>query len=201
MPSRKSSKKPGLLCVISSPSGGGKSSIIREILKRHPEYKYSISATTRPRRHYERDGVDYYFLSDDEFDRRLQQGDFIEWAWVHGHRYGTLKKPIEKMLANGDVVLLDIDVIGGRNVRKLFPENSLLIFLKPPSVEELIRRLKGRKSETEEQIKKRLERLPMEMAAADEYDVQIVNDDFEETVRQVDRIISEYRKKMEERTK
>jgi len=194
---QKNSRRRGLLCVISSPSGGGKSSIIHEILKRHPEYRYSISATTRPPRQYEKNGVHYYFLSDDEFERRLARGEFIEWAWVHGHRYGTLKEPIENMLENGDVVLLDIDVIGGGNVRKLFPDRSLLIFLKPPSVKELIRRLKGRRSETEAQIRKRLDRLPMELAAAKDYDVVIVNDDFLKTVEQVEEEIEKALKKQE----
>ena len=162
----------GLLCVISSPSGGGKSSVIRTIRNHYPEYKYSISATTRKKRPRETHGVDYYFVSNEEFDRYIEQDGFIEWAEVHTDRYGTLKKPIKKMLENGDVVLLDIDVIGGMNVSRLYSECSLLIFLKPPSLEELKRRLLGRKSENENQIKKRLERLPREMSYANKYDYQ-----------------------------
>jgi guanylate kinase len=182
-------QRQGLLCVISSPSGGGKTSIIRELIRRHPEYRYSISATTRPKRQYETDGKDYFFLSDEEFDRWLREGEFIEWAEVHGYRYGTPKRPIEAMLKEGAVVLLDIDVIGGMNVRRLFPEQSLLIFLKPPSLEVLKERLRGRKSESPEQIQRRLERLPMEMQYANAYDVQIVNDEFDRTVDEVDRVI------------
>ena len=192
-----SQNKKGLLCVISSPSGGGKSSVIRTILNHYPEYRYSISATTRKKRAREAHGVDYYFISNEEFDNYIEQDEFIEWAEVHTDRYGTLKKPIKKMLENGDVVLLDVDVIGGMNVSRLFPECSLLIFLKPPSLEELERRLFGRKSENMDQIQKRLERLPKEMSYADKYNYQIVNRDFKETVNQVENLIEKTLKDLE----
>jgi guanylate kinase len=158
-------------------------------LNHNPDYSYSISATTRKKRSKEREGVDYFFLSDEQFDRYIERGEFIEWSAVHTYRYGTLKKPVQTMLDHGKVVLLDIDVIGGMNVKKIFPDNSLLIFLKPPSIDELIRRLHGRKSETKDQIQKRLERLPIEMSYANRYDIQIVNHIFKDTVKQVEQII------------
>lgn len=186
-----------MLCVISSPSGGGKTSVIKTVLKLNPEYKYSISATTRIKRKNEIHGVDYYFLTEEKFDLYIEQEEFIEWAEVHSKRYGTLKKPIETMLAAGNVVLLDLDVIGGMNVKKYFRDRSLLIFLTPYSIEELRRRLLGRKTEKIEQIKKRLERLPMEMSYVDKYDVRIVNNKFNTTVNQVDKVIKKQKTELE----
>ncbi len=187
----------GLLCVLSSPSGGGKTSVIREIKKRKPEYTYSISATTRPRRDHEIDGKDYFFLSENKFREKINKGDFIEWAEVHGHLYGTPRESIESKLEEGKVVLLDIDVEGGMSIKKLYPDQSLLIFLKPPSIETLIDRLKYRSTETNEQIQKRLERIPKEMSYADLYDVVIINDVFNRTVNEVIETIETYRKQLE----
>lgn len=171
--------------------------MIRAVLQRHPEYRYSISATTREKRNKETHGVDYYFLTEQEFDRYIEKGEFIEWANVHSYRYGTLKKPIEELLSAGEVVLLDIDVVGGMNVRKTFPNRSLLIFLAPPSPEELQRRLRGRKSESSEQIQKRLERIPFEMKVAEKYDVKIVNRYFKKTVERVEEEIQKTLVKLE----
>jgi guanylate kinase len=187
----------GLLCVISSPSGGGKTSVIKRLLADGADYGYSVSATTRPRRSSEVDGEHYHFLSDDAFDARIAAGDFIEWAVVHGFRYGTLKGPIENMLDKGRIVLLDIDVIGGINVRKAFPDRSLLIFLTPVSLAVLKKRLRNRNSESPEEIAKRLKRLPMEMRYKDEYDIKIVNDVFDVTVKNVEEAILKYQAKME----
>ncbi|HDL78367.1 MAG TPA: guanylate kinase [Bacteroidetes bacterium] len=187
----------GLLCVLSSPSGGGKTSVIQEILKRKPEYAVSVSATTRPRRGHEINGKDYFFLSEDAFKKAIQKGEFVEWADVHGYLYGTPHASIDSKLKEGKVVLLDIDVEGGMAIKKLFPDQSLLIFLKPPSVEALVRRLKGRSTETEAQIKKRLKRIPMEMAFMEKYDVVIVNDDFNRTVQEVINTIEAHRNRLE----
>ena len=159
--------------------------MIREVLKRRPDFEYSISATTRPKRGHEVDGKDYYFLTREEFKKRIEAGDFVEWAEVHGHLYGTPKSALQAQLAAGKVVLLDIDVDGGLQIRKLFPDRSLLIFLLPPSMEVLTERLKGRSTESDEQIKRRLERIPKEISRAAKYDVIVVNDDFNETVEKV----------------
>ncbi len=135
------------------------------------------------------DGKDYYFLTREAFLKKIKAGDFVEWAEVHGQLYGTPKSSVESQLAAGKVVLLDIDVDGGLQIRRLFPEQSLLIFLLPPSLEVLIKRLQGRSTETEEQIKKRLERVPKEITHALNYDVLVVNDDFNKTVEKVMRLI------------
>ncbi len=187
----------GLLCVVSSPSGGGKTSIIEEVRKRHPEFDYSVSATTRPKRPGEVHGVDYLFVSDKQFDAYLQVGSFVEWAGVHDCRYGTLKEPILRMLEAGKVVMLDLDVHGGMNVKREFPEKSLLIFLCPPSENELVNRLQKRNSESEQEIERRLERMQMELSYVDRYDVQIVNRDFGQSVRQVERAIQECQARLE----
>lgn len=187
----------GLLCVLSSPSGGGKTSVIQEVLRRKPEYDYSISATTRPKRGHEIDGKDYFFLSEKEFKEKIKKGDFIEWAEVHGYLYGTPRESLETKLADGKIILLDIDVEGGMSIKKLYPDQSLLIFLKPPSVETLIDRLKHRSTETEAQIQKRLERIPKEMAYADFYDAVIINNDFDRTVTEVIETIEMNRNQLE----
>lgn len=186
----------GLLVVVSAPSGGGKTTILRAVEKNNPEFDYSISATTRPKRSKETHGKDYYFISNKEFDDYVKEGKFIEWAEVHGNRYGTFRESIEIQLSDGKVVLLDIDVIGGMNVKKQFPHNSLLVFLFPPSEKELINRLEKRRSESKEEIEKRISRLPMEMSYVDEYDVKIVNYEFNETVRQVEQEILKYQSKI-----
>lgn len=192
--------KGGLLCVVSSPSGGGKTSVIYALLKKNPHFGYSVSATTRTCREGEEDGTDYYFLSDKEFDKNIRQEGFIEWAEVHGFRYGTLKKPIDEMVRKGKIILLDIDVVGGMNVRKSFPDSSLLIFLMPPSEQALIDRLKDRNSESPEQIEKRLSRLSMEMSYADKYDMRIINDEFDETVEKVQEAILAHLARLEVKT-
>ena len=171
--------------------------MIQEVLRRKPEYAYSISATTRPRRGHEIDGKDYFFLNEKEFKEKIEKGDFIEWAEVHGYLYGTPRESIETKLKEGKIVLLDIDVEGGMSIKKLYPDRSLLIFLKPPSIEALIERLMHRSTETEDQIKKRLERIPKEMAYADFYDVVIINDDFNRTVTEVIETIEMNRNQLE----
>ncbi len=187
----------GLLVVVSSPSGGGKTSIIQEVRQRNSKYGYSISVTTRPKRELEIDGSDYYFRTDKEFDEYIEKKKFIEWANVHGFRYGTLKETIENQLEDDKLVLLDIDVIGGMNVKKQFPDNSLLIFLYPPSEQELMQRLKKRNSDTKEDIERRISRLPMEMSYVDKYDVKIINYKFVETVQLVEQEIKKYQSKLE----
>jgi len=184
----------GLLCVISSPSGGGKTTVIKEILKRDSSLAYSISATTRPQRGEEREGEDYYFLTEEEFKEKIKRGEFIEWAEVHGYFYGTPKAPIEGFLKQNKVVLLDIDVCGGLAVRREYPECSLLIFLDPPSLESLTERLKKRGTDSEEEIKRRLQRVPWEMEKAELYDYRVINDDLDTTVKEVMRIINDKRR-------
>ena len=151
----------------------------------------TVSATTRKPREGETDGVSYHFMDDAEFDRRLAAGEFLEWAWVHAHRYGTLRSEVERVLAGGESVVLEIDVQGGLAVRSVMPD-AVLVFVEPPSMEELERRLRGRGTESEEQVSLRLENARSEMERAAEYDVRIVNDDLERAVRELASVIERF---------
>ncbi len=183
--------------VISAPSGGGKTTVIHEILKTNDDlFQYSISATTRKPRSHEQDGVDYYFISEDEFKKRIEAGEFIEWAQVHGHYYGTPKKPIDDAIASGKIIFLDIDVQGGLEVKKKYGDDALLIFIMPPSIEELEKRLRGRKTDSDEEIAKRLAAVPVEIEKSKYYDAVVVNNDLSETVQKVkDMIYKTYQAK------
>lgn len=151
----------------------------------------TVSATTREPRPGEIDGVSYHFMNDDEFDHRLEDGEFLEWAWVHGHRYGTLRSEVERVLAGGESVVLEIDVQGGLAVRSVMPD-AVLVFIEPPSMEELERRLRGRGTEGEEQVRLRLSNARAEMGHAQEYDVRLVNDDLERACSELQDVIRTY---------
>lgn len=185
----------GLLVVISSPSGGGKTTIIRKVLASgNGNFRYSISATTRQQRKNEVDGQDYYFLDKNEFERKRDRGEFAEWAEVHGHFYATPKKPLENWLREGKLVFLDLDVDGGVAIKEHFGGAALLIFVRPPSFESLRERLQKRKTESAEEIDKRLERYPKEIEKAEHYDYQIVNADLKTTVDEILEIIAQHYK-------
>jgi guanylate kinase len=187
----------GLLVIISSPSGGGKTSIIQKILKKYPEqYVYSVSATTRKPRPGEVDGTDYFFLSDEQFQKDIENNLFLEWENVHGYLYGTPKKYIEKFIDEGKYVLLDIDVNGALRIADNYSERTITIFVAPPSMDSLIERLKNRKTDSAEEINRRLERIPMEMEKAKQFDHVIINDQLDETVEQVVRIVENFREVM-----
>jgi guanylate kinase len=182
--------RKGLLVVISAPSGGGKTTVIRRVLASgNGNFKYSISATTRRIRAGEVDGQDYHFLSLEGFKDKKEQSEFVEWAEVHGNYYATPRKPIEKWLNEGKTVFLDLDVNGGLEVKKDFNDSALLIFIKPPSVESLVQRLRGRKTETQHEIDKRLKRVPEEMHKSQRYDYQILNEDLDNTKTEILEII------------
>jgi len=186
-----SKKSPGLLIVISSPSGGGKTTVIHKVREQHPEFGYSVSCTTREPRLGEVDGIDYIFLSETEFAKRIGHGEFLEWEWVHGHRYGTLKHTVNQALDAGQKLLFDLDVFGARSIKKACPE-SLLIFLKPPDLETLKHRLKSRAEDSPDDINTRLNRVSMEMEIGEEFDRVIINDDLSETVYQAIRVIDQW---------
>ena len=182
--------KKGLLVILSSPSGGGKTSVYKGLLSRHEDFLYSISVTTRPKRADEKDGVDYFFVSDDEFDTMIEKKEFVEWAWVHGYRYGTLKKFVDKALVEGRVMLFDVDVQGAESIRKAYPQHSVRIFIIPPTKEELERRLRARGTDPEETILVRLKNADEEVKHAPYYDYIVVNDELARCIDDVEKIIS-----------
>ena len=179
--------------LFSAPSGSGKTTIIREILKRFDCFEFSISATSRQPREGERDGVDYYYLSPEDFARRVQDDQFLEWEEVYaGVCYGTLKSEIDRIWDNGHVIIFDVDVNGGMNIKKYFGPDALSLFVMPPSVEVLEQRLRSRGTESEENIVKRLARSAAELKMSSHFDVTIVNDDLEHAVDETQRVINNY---------
>lgn len=179
--------KPFFL-VLSAPSGGGKTTIANMLLQGRDDLGYSVSATTRPKRPGERDGVDYHFLTRDEFVRRRDQGEFLEWATYGGELYGTLKSEIERIFASGRNAVLDVEIEGARQIRRNFP-NALLLFVLPPSAQALVERLTGRQTEDPELVRARILRAADELMAIDEYDYAIFNEDLVVAVAQVAAIL------------
>lgn len=177
-----------MVVVLSSPSGGGKSTITARLLASRPDCGYSVSATTRPPRPGEVEGVAYQFLGEAEFERRVQAGDFLEYASYDGHRYGTLAEAVTRVLHSGRHVLLDIEVVGARQVRDRFPE-AVLVFITPPSGAVLAERLRDRATEDRVRIAQRLQRAIDELAAASEYDYVVVNGVLDAAVGTVGAII------------
>lgn len=180
--------------VIAAPSGAGKTSLAHALVDRDPAIVFSVSATTRPPRVHETDGVDYEFVSEAEFDRMVATSELVEWAEVHGHRYGTPHRCISGALERGQNVVLDIDIQGARNIRKAFPD-AVLIFIVPPTGAELVRRLKGRASETDAERLRRLRNARAELHAAGEFDYVVVNDDFEAAVAGLQAIVGAERRR------
>lgn len=175
------------LFVISGSSGVGKGTVISEFLKKYPEVQLSISCTTRSKRSGEVDGVNYFFLSQEEFKNKVEQNDFLEWAEFSGNYYGTQKSFVDECLKNGKNLILEIDTKGALNVKKLMPE-AVLIFIAPPSIEELEARLRGRHTETEEAIQKRLASIKLEIENSKKFDYIIVNDTIENAVKKLENI-------------
>jgi len=173
------------LVVLAGPTAVGKGTVAAAVRERHPDVWISVSATTRAPRPGEVDGVHYWFVSDEEFDRMIEADEFLEWAVVHGSaRYGTPRRPVEKALAAGRPAMLEIDLQGARLVRDSMPE-ALFVFLKPPSWEELVRRLVGRGTESEEERARRLDTAREEMAAENEFDETIVNHEVHDAADQL----------------
>ena len=171
----------GKLIVLTGPSGVGKGTLLRSLMERHPELCLSISATTRSPRAGEVEGKDYYFLSRSAFERMIAKGEFLEWAEFAGNLYGTPRTAVEEKIRQGQWVIVEIELEGARLVRKAFPD-ALRIFILPPSLVELEYRIRSRGTETEEAIARRLNRAETEINAASEFDIQIINDDFEKAL-------------------
>lgn len=184
----------GIIFVISAPSGAGKTTICEHLLKNLNNLKMSISHTTRKPRTGEKNGVNYYFINKAKFKEMIEKGDFIEWAEVYGNLYGTSKKMINDLLNSGNDILLDIDIQGAKNIKKIY-KKSVLIFILPPSIEELKRRLQNRNEEPEI-IQKRLNKVADEINEYKFYDYLVINDDFEEALKKVMCIIQAERLKI-----
>lgn len=168
----------GKLMILTGPSGVGKGTLMRTLLQRHPELYYSVSATTRAPRSGETDGINYYFVSRTNFEQLVASGEFLEWAEFAGNYYGTPRQPVLEKVNSGKTVLLEIELDGARQVRTSFPQ-ATSIFILPPSLEELEKRIRSRNQDSEDAIARRLILARNEIEAADEFDIQIVNDDFE----------------------
>ena len=180
----------GKLIIFSAPSGSGKTTIVKRLLAVFPRFEFSISATSRKPRGTERDGIDYFFLTQEEFARHVEAGDFVEWEEVYGGTcYGTLRSEMERIWAKGNVIVFDVDVMGGINLKRIFGDDACSIFIMPPSVGELRRRLEGRGTDSAETIDKRVAKAEFELSKAGEFDHIVVNDDLDKAVAETERII------------
>lgn len=184
-----SKSRPPRLIVLSAPSGAGKSTICQRLVAEFPQIQLSISTTTRPRRPAETDGVHYHFVSQQTFEQKIAKNDFAEWAEVHGNRYGTAVATIEDFLKQGKHVLFDIDVQGAMNLRKRYGKRTLLVFILPPSMEELRSRLEGRKSDAPAVIEKRMKNAYNEVGWSEKFDHQITNDNLERAYAELVQIL------------
>jgi len=181
----------GKLVVISAPSGAGKTTIARAVLAAFPALRFSVSATTRPIRPNEVQRRDYIFLTREEFLRKVEAGEFVEWEEIYGDCYGTLKAVVERALRGGGHILFDVDVKGGLSIKREYPD-TCLIFLRPPRVEDLLERLRNRKTENPGTITRRMERVPMELALGASFEHQVVNDTLERAIKEVNGIVAAY---------
>lgn len=181
--------KKGSLIILAAPSGSGKTTIAKQLLNDFANLVFSISATTRKNRENEVEGRDYFFISEDEFKQKIESNEFVEWERFYDTYYGTLKSFINEKLENGISVLFDIDVKGALNIKKQYADQALTLFIMPPSVDELIRRLLARKTESEEDLKKRIDRFEMELTYKNEFDYIIINDDLETAINETKKIV------------
>lgn len=179
------------LIVLSSPSGGGKSTLAKYLMTLYPEIRFSVSCTTRKIREGEENGKDYFFLTKEEFEEKIANGEFAEYEQIFGNYYGTLKSEIKKHLNSGNSILFDVDVKGAISLRKNFPDDTLLIFIYPPSIEELERRLQTRSTESSEELSVRLERSIEELTYKEEFDHTILNDVLQDAFDHLERVIKD----------
>lgn len=188
----------GKLIVLAAPSGSGKTTIAKNILQRYPTMMFSVSATTRSQRKGEAHGKDYFFLSVQEFEKKIQSNELVEWERYpdvqHGNFYGTLKSEVDRALNEGKVMLFDVDVKGAISIKKLYGDDAVQIFIKPPSVDALRDRLLNRKTEDEATLRRRLDRVPIEMEMGKSFDYQVINDKLETAIAEIEAIITKHTK-------
>ena len=183
----------GKVVIFSAPSGSGKTTIVRRLLEQYTQFEFSISATSRAPRGQEQNGVDYYFLTPEAFAEKVKEDAFVEWEEVYaGTSYGTLKSEVERIWSKGNVILFDVDVMGGINLKRIFGDNACSIFIMPPSVEELRRRLVGRATDTMEVIEKRVAKASFEIEKAPQFDHTVINDDLEKAVEDTRTILNNF---------
>ena len=183
----------GKVIIFSAPSGSGKTTIVHRLLERYPQLEFSISATSRAPRGAERDGVDYYFLSQEAFAAAVAEGRFAEWEQVYkGTCYGTLRSEVERIWQKGHVIVFDVDVLGGINLKRIFGQDACSVFIMPPSVEELRRRLEGRGTDSPEAIDRRVAKAEFELTKAPEFDHTVVNDRLDDAVEETCAILDAF---------
>ncbi|HJI18970.1 MAG: guanylate kinase [Alistipes sp.] len=183
----------GKLVIFSAPSGSGKTTIVRELLSRFPQFEFSVSATSRAPRGAERDGIDYFFLSPEAFRQAVREDRFVEWEEVYeGTCYGTLRSEVERIWAKGNVIVFDVDVIGGLNLKRIFGNDACAIFVMPPSIEVLRQRLVSRDTDAPEVIDRRVAKAEFELTKASEFDRVVINDDLGTAVEEVSGILRQF---------
>jgi len=188
------SKKPvGKMMIFTAPSGAGKTTIVRHLLKKYDDLAFSVSATTRAKRDHEEDGKDYYFLSAEEFKKNIKKEAFVEWEEVYKDQYyGTLKSEISRLWKDGKHIVFDIEVKGATNIKNMYGDQCLAIFVNPPSLEVLVERLKNRKTETEASLRRRIKRVKQEMTYQNSFDRILVNDLLEVTLKEAEVMTESY---------
>jgi guanylate kinase len=183
----------GKLVIFSAPSGAGKTTIVRQLLTEISKLEFSVSVASRPKRPNEIDGKDYYFIPVDEFKQKIKDDEFLEWEEVYENNYyGTLKSEVERIWAKGNSVIFDVDVVGGLNIKRYYKDRALAIFVMPPSVEELEKRLRNRSTESEMDLKRRIEKARHEITFAPEFDKIIVNDNLEKAVNEAKELVEKF---------
>jgi len=182
-----------MLFVFSAPSGSGKTTIVKEILKIFPELQFSVSATSRKKRENETDGKDYFFLAKSDFEEKITKNEFVEYEQVYDKiYYGTLKEQVDKCISEGDSMVFDMDVKGALSIKRIYGNKSVLIFVNPPDKTVLIERLRNRKTESEADLEKRIERMDFEFGKKDEFDYVVTNDELSVAIEEAKQIINKY---------